>query len=135
MLSDAVADVLHLRSRAHGRLWPDRSPHEGVSGEFDHEHDSPRGWEEEVRFPSAFTVLAIGLVAGMGEKGMTDTIASGTSSVVFAALTFIINIPLAFRGVNRALVVTAYQSASGWINLFTPTSAVVMGGLGAAIDG
>lgn len=96
---------------------------------------APEAGKKKLRFPSAFTVLAIGLVAGMGEKGMTDTIASGTSSVVFAALTFIINIPLAFRGVNRALVVTAYQSASGWINLFTPTSAVVMGGLGAAIDG
>jgi uncharacterized ion transporter superfamily protein YfcC len=24
---------------------------------------------------------------------------------------------------------TAYQSASGWMNLFTPTSAIVMGGL------
>jgi uncharacterized ion transporter superfamily protein YfcC len=27
------------------------------------------------------------------------------------------------------MVVTAYQSASGWMNLFTPTSAIVMGGL------
>ena len=27
------------------------------------------------------------------------------------------------------MVVTAYQSASGWVNLFTPTSAIVMGGL------
>ncbi|WP_374761122.1 hypothetical protein [Nesterenkonia flava] len=30
------------------------------------------------------------------------------------------------------MVVTAFQSASGWINLFTPTSAVVMGGLALA---
>ena len=38
--------------------------------------------------------------------------------------------PLAdFAGVSRAIVVTAYQSASGWVNLFTPTSAIVMGGL------
>jgi uncharacterized ion transporter superfamily protein YfcC len=28
--------------------------------------------------------------------------------------------------------VTAFQSASGWMNLFTPTSAVVMGGLALA---
>ena len=34
-----------------------------------------------------------------------------------------------FAGVDRALTVTAYQSASGWINLITPTSAVIMGGL------
>ena len=27
------------------------------------------------------------------------------------------------------MVVTAYQSSSGWMNLFTPTSAIVMGGL------
>ena len=41
--------------------------------------------------------------------------------------------PLAdFAGVNRALVVTAYQSASGLLNLVTPTSAVVMGGLAIA---
>ena len=35
--------------------------------------------------------------------------------------------PLAdFANVNRDLVVTAYQSASGIVNLVTPTSAVVM---------
>ena len=38
--------------------------------------------------------------------------------------------PLAdFAGVSRALVVTAYQSASGLVNVVTPTSAVIMGGL------
>jgi uncharacterized ion transporter superfamily protein YfcC len=41
--------------------------------------------------------------------------------------------PLAdFAGANRSLVVTAYQSASGLLNLVTPTSAVVMGGLAIA---
>jgi uncharacterized ion transporter superfamily protein YfcC len=41
--------------------------------------------------------------------------------------------PLAdFAGADRSLVVTAYQSASGLINLVTPTSAVVMGGLAIA---
>jgi uncharacterized ion transporter superfamily protein YfcC len=34
-----------------------------------------------------------------------------------------------FAGVNRDLTVTAYQSANGWVNLFNPTFAVVMGGL------
>lgn len=34
-----------------------------------------------------------------------------------------------FAGVQRDLVVTAFQSASGVVNLVTPTSAVVMGGL------
>jgi uncharacterized ion transporter superfamily protein YfcC len=41
--------------------------------------------------------------------------------------------PLAgFVGVAPSLVVTAYQSASGLMNLFIPTSAVVMGGLAIA---
>jgi uncharacterized ion transporter superfamily protein YfcC len=34
-----------------------------------------------------------------------------------------------FAGVPRSLVVTAFATASGWVNLITPTSAVVMGGL------
>ena len=38
--------------------------------------------------------------------------------------------PLAdFARVGRDLVVTGYQSASGLVNLITPTSAVLMGGL------
>jgi len=41
--------------------------------------------------------------------------------------------PLAsFAGVPSYLVVTAYQAASGLVNLVTPTSAVVMGGLAIA---
>jgi uncharacterized ion transporter superfamily protein YfcC len=38
--------------------------------------------------------------------------------------------PLAdFAGAARHLVITAFQSASGLVNLITPTSAVVMGAL------
>lgn len=37
-----------------------------------------------------------------------------------------------FANVSRSLVITAYQSASGIVNLVTPTSAVVMGGLAIA---
>ncbi|WP_240473384.1 YfcC family protein [Ferrimonas senticii] len=38
--------------------------------------------------------------------------------------------PLAdFAGVGRDLAVTAYQSASGWVNLITPTSGVVIAAL------
>ena len=41
--------------------------------------------------------------------------------------------PLAsFADVPAQLVVTAYQSANGLVNLVTPTSAVVMGGLAIA---
>ncbi len=47
-----------------------------------------------------------------------------------AVLTMPIMAPLAdFSDVARDLVVTAYQSASGVVNLVTPTSGVVMGGL------
>jgi uncharacterized ion transporter superfamily protein YfcC len=50
-----------------------------------------------------------------------------------ATLAMPIMVPLAgFVGVSAALVVTAYQSASGVVNLVTPTSAVVMGGLAIA---
>jgi len=73
------------------------------------------------------------------------------SKSVFAVVTYIFYIPMAFLipstsglatlsmpimaplgdfvGVGRSIVVTAYQSASGIVNLITPTSAVVMGGL------
>ena len=55
------------------------------------------------------------------------------SSSGLAVLTMPIMAPLAdFAHVQRDLVVTAYQSASGIVNLITPTSAVVMGGLAIA---
>ncbi|MCS2150507.1 YfcC family protein [Scandinavium manionii] len=55
------------------------------------------------------------------------------SSSGLAVLTMPIMAPLAdFAHVPRELVVTAYQSASGIVNLMTPTSAVVMGGLAIA---
>jgi uncharacterized ion transporter superfamily protein YfcC len=81
---------------------------------------------------------------------MEDAV-SGTSNVWFAQLAWIVNLPLAFlvpsssghaalvmpilgplslfADVDQSLSVTAYQSASGFINYITPTSAVVMGGL------
>lgn len=103
-------------------------------------------------------VMARGVTVIMSNSMITDTVLNAlesavesTSSGVFAGLVFLLNIPLAFlvpsssghatlampilaplgdfAGVSRATVVTAYQSASGWMNLFTPTSAVVMGGL------
>jgi uncharacterized ion transporter superfamily protein YfcC len=55
------------------------------------------------------------------------------SSSGLATLAMPITAPLAgFVGVPESLVVTAYQSASGLMNLFIPTSAVVMGGLAIA---
>lgn len=110
---------------------------------------------------AVIVMLARGVTVIMNNASVTDTIldalqgaVSGTSSGVFAVLMFLVNLPLAFfipsssghaalampilapladfAGVSRALVVTAYQSASGWVNLVTPTSAVVMGGLALA---
>lgn len=106
-------------------------------------------------------VLARGVTVIMNNSEITDTILNSmenavenASSGVFGALMFIVNIPLAFlvpsssghatlampimaplgdfAGVGRSIVVTAYQSASGIVNLITPTSAVVMGGLALA---
>jgi uncharacterized ion transporter superfamily protein YfcC len=83
------------------------------------------------------------------EKALGDTGATGFVILMFllflplsfvipsssglATLSMPITAPLAgFLGVSAALVVTAYQSASGVMNLFIPTSAVVMGGLAIA---
>jgi uncharacterized ion transporter superfamily protein YfcC len=103
-------------------------------------------------------VLARGITVVMRNAYMTDTIlhwmekaVSGSSSGAFAILAFIVNIPIAFlvpsssghaalvmpilapladfANVSRSVVVTAFQSASGLVNLVTPTSAVIMGGL------
>ncbi|MGB2079159.1 MAG: YfcC family protein [Vibrio sp.] len=105
--------------------------------------------------------IARGIVVIMDKGMITDTILhsaeqamTGLSSVIFinvmylleivlsflvpsssglAVLTMPIMAPLAdFAGVGRELVVTAFQSASGLVNLITPTSAVVMGGLAIA---
>jgi uncharacterized ion transporter superfamily protein YfcC len=55
------------------------------------------------------------------------------SSSGLATLAMPITAPLAaFVNVPASLVVTAYQTASGIMNLFIPTSAVVMGGLAIA---
>lgn len=106
-------------------------------------------------------VLARGVTVIMNNAEITGTIlhsmegiVNDTSSWVFGGVMFLINLPLAFlvpstsghaalampilapladfAGVSRAMVVTAFQSASGIINLITPTSAVVMGGLALA---
>jgi uncharacterized ion transporter superfamily protein YfcC len=111
---------------------------------------------------AAFIIaFARGVTVVMNNAGITDTVLNSLESLVtdlsgavFAVMMFIVNIPLAFlvpsssghatlampimaplgdfATVSRAIVVTAYQSASGWVNLFTPTSAIVMGGLAIA---
>jgi uncharacterized ion transporter superfamily protein YfcC len=103
-------------------------------------------------------VLARGITVVMKNTYMTDTVlhwmedaVSGTSKGVFGVITLIVNVPIAFlvpsssghaalvmpilapladfADVARSVAVTAYQSASGLVNLITPTSAVIMGGL------
>jgi uncharacterized ion transporter superfamily protein YfcC len=78
------------------------------------------------------------LVSGMGGVAFINTVAALylplsfliPSSSGLATVSMPIMAPLAdFAGVPRALVVTAYQSANGLINLVTPTFAVVAGGL------
>lgn len=105
--------------------------------------------------------LARGIQVIMNEGMITATILhfgeetlSGLSPVVFSVLTYIFYIPLSFLipstsglasatmgimgplgtfvGVAEHIVVTAFQSASGIVNLITPTSGVVMGALAIA---
>jgi uncharacterized ion transporter superfamily protein YfcC len=81
--------------------------------------------------------VLVGLVGGPGEEGTVTGIIAGAGDFIGAALiiavargvTTIMNNAGITDTVLHAQVVTAYQSASGWMNLFTPTSAVVMGGL------
>ena len=102
--------------------------------------------------------ISRGITAVMNNGKITDTILNlgeaaltGIGSLVFVLLTYLIYLPLSFlipsssglatlsmpimapladfSGVGRELVITAFQSASGLINLITPTSAVVMGAL------
>jgi len=99
-----------------------------------------------------------GITVIMNNGKITDTILhwgetalTGVGSVTFLSLVYLIYLPLSclipstsglatlsmpimapladFAGVGRELVITAFQSACGIINLITPTSAVVMGGL------
>ena len=79
-----------------------------------------------------------GLFSGVGEVAFINTMLFVQvllsflvpSSSGLAVLSMPILAPLAdFADVARPLVVTAYQSANGWVNLFNPTFAVVMGGL------
>lgn len=102
--------------------------------------------------------ISRGITEIMNAGYITDTILywgetalQGTSSIMFIILTYLLYLPLSilipsssglatlsipimaplgqFAQVGKDLIVTAYQSASGIINLITPTSAVIMGAL------
>ena len=102
--------------------------------------------------------ISRGITVLMNGANVTDTILhwgeealSGTGPVGFTLLVFLLYLPLTvlipsssglatlsipilaplgeFSGVSGALVVTAFQTASGLVNIITPTAAVVMGAL------
>jgi len=102
--------------------------------------------------------ISRGITVVMNAGGITDTILhwgetalAGAGPVAFTLLVYLIYLPLSvlipsssglatlsvpilaplgsFAGVGGDLVVTAFQSASGLVNLITPTAAVVMGAL------
>ena len=105
--------------------------------------------------------VARGIYVVMEHGVIIDTIlhwaeglVSGLSSSVFILMAYLVHIilsffipstsglatvsmplmgPLAdFSDISRDLVITAYQSASGWINLFAPTAAHLVAGLSLA---
>jgi uncharacterized ion transporter superfamily protein YfcC len=105
--------------------------------------------------------VARGITVIMNNGLITDTVlywteqaVSGLGGVGFIIVTYLLYLPLSFlipsssglatvsmpimaplsnfAGVPSYLVVTAYQAANGLLNLVTPTSAVVMGGLAIA---
>lgn len=105
--------------------------------------------------------VARGITVVMNNGLITDTVlywaeqaVSGLGGVGFIVVTYLLYLPLSFlipsssglatvsmpimaplaqfANVPSYLVVTAYQTANGLVNLVTPTSAVVMGGLAIA---
>lgn len=102
--------------------------------------------------------ISRGIAVLMNDGAITDTILhwgeaalSGAGPVTFTLLVYLIYLPLSvlipsssglatlsvpilaplagFSGVGGELVVTAFQSASGLVNIITPTAGVVMGAL------
>ena len=102
--------------------------------------------------------ISRGITVLMDGGQITDTVLywgeralEGAGSVTFILLVYLIYIPLSilipsssglatlsvpilaplgeFAGIGGSLIVTAFQSASGLVNIVTPTAAVVMGGL------
>jgi len=110
---------------------------------------------------SLIIVLSRGVKVIMEDGGISDTILyfgetylSDLNGSLFAILNYIFFIPLSFlipstsglatfsmsimapmaelAGVSKSIIVTAFQSAEGIVNLITPTSGVVMGALSIA---
>ena len=102
--------------------------------------------------------ISRGITVVMNDAAITDTVLhwgenalSGAGALAFTVLVYLIYLPLSvlipsssglatlsvpilaplgqFAGVGGDLVVTAFQSASGLVNMVTPTAAVLMGAL------
>jgi uncharacterized ion transporter superfamily protein YfcC len=74
---------------------------------------------------AAFAIVMYGLFLPLSFLIPSSSGLATVSMPIMAPLAGFVNVP-------KDLVVTAYQSASGLMNLFIPTSAVVMGGLAIA---
>jgi uncharacterized ion transporter superfamily protein YfcC len=74
---------------------------------------------------AAFAIVMYGLFLPLSFLIPSSSGLATVSMPIMAPLADFVNVP-------KDLVVTAYQSASGLMNLFIPTSAVVMGGLAIA---
>jgi len=90
--------------------------------------DTVLNWAEQAVGDASKTAFAIVMFALFLPLSFLIPSSSGLATVAMPIMA-----PLAgFAHVPASLVVTAYQSASGIMNLFIPTSAVVMGGLAIA---
>jgi uncharacterized ion transporter superfamily protein YfcC len=111
--------------------------------------------------PAVLVVLARGVSVIMNNTKTIDTVLNamenlveGTSNVVFIILMYLVNLPLAFligspsgnavltmpilapladfSGVDRSLVITAWNGAGRWFALILPTNGILLAGLGLA---
>ena len=111
--------------------------------------------------PAFLVVVARGVSVIMTNTKTIDTVLSameglvtGTSSVVFVALTFVVTLPLSFlvgsgsagtalampvlaplgdfAGIDRSLVITTWMAAGGWLRLILPINAILIAGLALA---
>jgi len=108
--------------------------------------------------PAVLVMVARGVAVVLNNTKTIDTILNsmetvvhGRSSIAFVLLLAIVSLPLGFlvgsgsagmalvmpilaplgdfAGVDRSLVVTAYNSMGAWLNLILPTNAILMAGL------
>ncbi|UCR90217.1 YfcC family protein [Mycetocola spongiae] len=112
-------------------------------------------------FPAIVILLARGVTVILNNTQTIDTmlhameqLVVGASAGFFAVLVFLINAPLAilvpsssghatlampllaplgdFAGIDRSLVITAWNAGARWMGLIMPTNAVLMGGIALA---